>query len=653
MSEAMTAFAPCAGCYTARRRYNCDSRAAFRPRFRGARGGYRLPPPFQDLYVAREPLVRFNSAKFSRLSAFVLVCTFVVLSLIYGFTTPLWEAPDELGHFLYVAHLVQQRSLPLQQIGHLGEAHQPPLYYAVAALPTSLVDLQNPTGSFLPNPNFIWAGQGGTDLNIAIHGSAETFPFEGWSLALHLARATSTVLSTLTLVFILAIGREIFPLQKTIGVAGAALVALNPQFLFISGSVNNDNLLTLATTGGLWQLLHAIKRPYEVRSWIYVGLWLAIGILTKLSALVLVAVAGLVLTICAGQYRSFRLWWRGALALLLPILILTGWWFLRNQQLYGDLLGWAMYEQVFAVNLRSGPLQPQDFRDLFSTQFRSFWGVFGWMNVSAPAWYYGFVRLLSFLGIAGIVTFLIRFRYTLTGQQKVNLLVLGGMILAQETYMMIVISKCNASCYQGRYLFPVVGPLMLFLATGLYALVPPRLRIIILGGIVATLSYAAVTFPFTVIEPAYAIVPLAKRDIQQVSQKTWYDFNQQFQLLGYDVENRGDQIAVTMYWQAAQKPDFDYSAFVHLIDQNDQIIAQDDHAPGSDVNYLPSKWLKDDIVADKHYLEIPGSLPQAEYRLRIGLYNWSTGQQLPVFLDGEAIGTYLVLEERIYSNVSK
>ncbi len=74
----------------------------------------------------------------------VLITAYVILGVAYSVTVPLWEAPDEIAHFEYITRLVKTHSLPVQQMGVLDEAHQPPLYYAVAALVSSIADFDDP-----------------------------------------------------------------------------------------------------------------------------------------------------------------------------------------------------------------------------------------------------------------------------------------------------------------------------------------------------------------------------------------------------------------------------------------------------------------------------------------------------------------------------
>jgi 4-amino-4-deoxy-L-arabinose transferase-like glycosyltransferase len=544
-----------------------------------------------------------------------------------------------------------RHTLPVQRLEELGQAHQPPLYYMIAAIATLPVDLSDITGAFKSNPLFMWGGQGGNEINAAIHISDETFPFQGQALALHLVRGVSLLMGMITVMLTIAIGWEIFPDRLLIGLMAGALVAFNPQFLFISGAANNDNLLAMAATGAWWQTLRILKRREQWRQWVYVGVWIAVAILTKLSGLVIGAVLGLILLISAIQRRSLRFFIQSALAITLPVVLITGWWFIRNQMLYGDPLGWTMFQKVFKAVLRDSPLQLGELRHFFSTQFRSFWGVFGWMNVWAPSWFYKGALMLCLLGLLGLGFLAVKHRFNkLSGFQREALIILSLAILAQETFMLKSITRFDASWYQGRYLFPVIGPLMIFLSLGLLSLLPKRLTIPIVSGFVLVLIGIAVFMPFNVIKPAYQIVPLPKWSLWFVPNKTEFTFGDMFELKGYKVRLNMDdpQVSLTLYWQAVKRPDFNYSVFAHLINESNQLVAQKDHAPGEDRGYPPMAWWPGDIIADEHVIKIPHELPPGTYRFRVGVYNWATGEQLPVSLKGKPIGNFVILDQTFH-----
>ena len=70
--------------------------------------------------------------------ALAILVLFLGLSRLYLLATPPFEAPDEPAHYAYIRYLVDERSLPPLIVSsdpwEQGEMHQPPLYYALAAL---------------------------------------------------------------------------------------------------------------------------------------------------------------------------------------------------------------------------------------------------------------------------------------------------------------------------------------------------------------------------------------------------------------------------------------------------------------------------------------------------------------------------------------
>ena len=589
----------------------------------------------------------FRQAFPHRLS-WLILGLYVFLAVLYSVVTPAWEAPDEIGHYAFIQHVRQIGTLPIQQSGVLGEAHQPPLYYLVTAVATLPADISGAIGAFRPNPNFIWAGQGGYDINAGLHGSAETFPFRQQALALHLARGMSILMGLITVALTMKIGWQIFPDQSAIGLLAGGLAAFNPQFLFISGAINNDNLLTMATIGTIWQAMAAARQPERWRSWIYVGLWLAVAVLTKISGLIVVAMVGFFLVVLAFRKRSWPFLFRGALAVGLPIVVVSGWWFVRNQALYGDPLGLAVYEKIFSINLRHSPLQWADISRFFSVQYRSFWGVFGWMNLPAPDWYFTAVPVLLLAALVGIGAFVATSQLRrLQKWQKGALAFLLLAIVMQELYMVTVITRCNESCYQGRYLFPVIGPLMIFVALGLVNLIPWRWERPFTPALLFALAVTALFVSLRVIRPAYETHTLSRWQLWLLPHQTNAAFGEAFALKGYKISHSDAQVNVTFYWQAVNEPDFDYSAFVHLIDEAGNMVAQKDQAPGTAVNYLPTAWSAGDIIADVRTLELPAGMAPGPYYFRVGLYNWTNGQRLPAFLDGAPNGDFIVLPEEV------
>jgi hypothetical protein len=152
--------------------------------------------------------------------------------------------------------------------------------------------------------------------------------------------------------------------------------------------------------------------------------------------------------------------------------------------------------------------------------------------------------------------------------------------------------------------------------------------------------------PFGVIAPAYHAVPLPKSALRQIEHPLDLRVGRAFQLEGYAVRAGpgARTLVATVYWRSRAVPDFDYSAFVHLLDERGALVAQHDKPPGEGRGYPPRLWWPQDIVRDEHVLLVPAAAGDGPFRLRIGLYNWQTGEQLTVSAGAQDRGTFVVTD---------
>lgn len=574
----------------------------------------------------------------------LIAILYLLISLVYNTTTPLWETPDEVGHFGYIVHILQHRSLPRMEMGHLGEAHQPPLYYLLGALLVAPIDLTDPTGMWQPNPKFIWSG-GGHEPNIGLHSEEEyRWPYRGWALALRIVRLFSSLLGGGTVFLVYKIAQQFFPGQQALPALAASTVAFNPQFLFITASANNDNLLTFTTTGLLWYSLDLRQRldqdrPIAFSRWMGLGGWIAAIVLTKWIGLAVIGMAVLALLLTGWRRDRTSEVVRGLALAFLVVALGTSWWWMRNWRLYGDPLGWQTYREVFAVNLRSTPLTFQDLQALFRTQYRSFWGVFGWMTVYAPSWFY---RLVAWAGLLALLGWVVQIPL-----RKVHLYDQSGLLyllvaaLAHEMFLIAIAQRADESMWQGRYLFPAIAPIAVFLAGGWLGWAPHKLKQVLSGAIGLTGFSISLFLAISVIRNAY--LPPLTSDQVAIPNPITVQFGDPFLLRGYRLEQRPGTITVVLYWEARQKPDFDYSAFVHLM-EGERLISQRDHPPGSDRSHPPSTWQPGELVIDAHPIPVPLNL-SGKVEIRVGIYNWLTGERLPVIDNGQSAGDWVRLAE--------
>jgi hypothetical protein len=94
-------------------------------------------------------------------------------------------------------------------------------------------------------------------------------------------------------------------------------------------------------------------------------------------------------------------------------------------------------------------------------------------------------------------------------------------------------------------------------------------------------------------------------------------FGKFIELIGYDLHPD----SITVYWHALNETETDYTAFVHILDTNGNILAQHDSQPREGV-YPTSLWIKGEYVADTIQLPTGGSA------IEIGWYVAETGERL-------------------------
>ena len=292
------------------------------------------------------------------------LAVFTVFAVTTSVLFPIFEAPDEPSHFLY-ARQIANGHLPIQtdpeRAAH-AEGFNPPLYYILVApvliacdpdrgaaieIRTSLPeqyalatakarhtgDLRPDTGVLPPrNPLFFWWGIGNAP-------NWFTHPPEGpWAAgplrAVHAMRLVSVCCGILTVLGVFLGARTCLPDHPAAQLVAVSVVAFNPQFVYLSGVLNSDNLVTAMATLTLWRIAVVLKGGTATDGHaIVIGVLLGGGILAKANMLFMALPAVVVLwaarTTGAGFLRQVTL--MAAVSGLL-----AGWFFLRNALLYGN-----------------------------------------------------------------------------------------------------------------------------------------------------------------------------------------------------------------------------------------------------------------------------------------------------------------------------
>ncbi|BCX02286.1 MAG: hypothetical protein KatS3mg053_0224 [Candidatus Roseilinea sp.] len=593
------------------------------------------------------------SARAEKIYAALIVAASFILFSLYSILTPLFEASDELWHYPMVQHLATGGGLPVQRAGQTDaeapwrqEGSQPPLYYWIAAAFSAPFDASNWREIRRINPHSdMGVPTRDGNANAILHTSAEDFPWTRAALAVRAARLASILMSTATVFFAYLVARELFPNDAGRGtqdvsllrLASPIIVACTPMFAFISGAINNDNAAVMFSTIGVWWALRLMRLgDLSIKSAIVAGAIAGLGALSKSSALGLVGLFGLAGLLTAFDARRevqdalrslvFRLS-SFILVMLAVTLLISGWWFVRNQALYGDLLGWNAFLDV--VGRRDSPAslaQLWSEREGFTW---AYWGVFGAMNVIMSPWIYDALNGLATLAVVGIV---LRLASAVLGKapltQDTGRKILLCIFWVALVFVALVRWTSLTPASQGRLMFPCIAVISAALAYGWWMLH----RYVLLGAC-AGLAGLAIIAPFAFIAPTYTQPP------NQWTQRLPLTVNAKFgsavrlQEAGFDttrVPQPGDEVTLHLNWMLTQPVTRNYSVFVHLIDEHDVIVAQRDMYPGQGSLALSEqpagrRW------SDRYTLRLSPLTPAPkQLRWAVGLYDHATGERLPL-----------------------
>lgn len=106
-------------------------------------------------------------------------------------------------------------------------------------------------------------------------------------------------------------------------------------------------------------------------------------------------------------------------------------------------------------------------------------------------------------------------------------------------------------------------------------------------------------------------------------------------LLGANLTAQPSDLQAALVWQADNETTTSYRVFVHLVDENGQIVAQSDGEPAAWTRPTTG-WLPGEIVLDVHTISLE-NVPPGSYQLNIGLYDPETGDRLVVAGGGTAV----------------
>lgn len=523
-----------------------------------------------------------------------MICVgYIVAALIYSITIPAFEVSDELWHYPMVDYLASNGlQLPVQNAANVGawrqEGSQPPLYYMMSAILVAGIDRSDLQTVRRINPHAdIGIIRPDGNANMLVRALDEpAAPMTKTLLAVHVVRWFSILLGLGTVLVTYGIGRELFPDQPVIALGAAGVAAFLPMFMFISASVNNDNLSNLL--GNLLTLLtiRLLKRQTLPgwRVYVVLGIVMGCGLLAKLNLVFWLPMLAGVLFLNSIRLKNWRSFFIGGGIIAALTTLIAGWWYVRNGQLYGDPTGLNVFLDI--VGRRAIPANAEQ---LWSERFsftHSFWGLFGGMNVPMSNSVYTLLDAIAAVGLFGAVLFiltaLLRRKYTFAYWMPLAITIIWPIV----TFVSLLRWTTETPASQGRLIFGALSSIALWLIVGWTWWQPKRVQPIFVGVFCAGLAGLAVAAPFVYIQPAYAApmsVPVSETRIARFthpnSERSGTVDLTRITILTTEARPESD-VSLELDWQVVQPFAENWSLFVHLVSEDGVIVAQRDVFPG-------------------------------------------------------------------------
>ena len=432
----------------------------------------------------------------------------LVNAAIWGVVVPPFEVPDEVTHFAYAQYLAETGKPPPQTpTPQYSPQEQTALealdFYSVIGRPQGRAiftkaedDVLRARLAATPSP----LGTGGTSsvtnqppLYYALAAVPYWLSPSNDILArLQFMRLLSALLAACTVLAVFLFVRELLPGWRWAPTVGALAVAFQPQVDFIAAGVQGDNLLYLTSALTMLMLLRTYKRGLTQRRAVLIGLIVAAGLLAKLTYIALVPGIALAVLLLAGRAASKDR--RKALLMLAtttmvaaaPVLLyalLNVTVFHRGSPLAGGVAGatqstvaggqvvtlnqsidyawelylprlWFMHHAYFAKD------------PVWEIWFNGSIGHFGWLDYTFPAWVYSDARYLFYALAALALSALVQVRRRIMSVLPIFVCfgVMAAGLMGAIGYAGIRYKSSTGDQFeQARYLFPLLSLYAVFI----------------------------------------------------------------------------------------------------------------------------------------------------------------------------------------------
>jgi hypothetical protein len=401
-----------------------------------------------------------------------VVLTACLAAILWALVLPYHAAPDEAAHFNIDWFIAVHNDLPVLN-------QSPEVFYTFCASP------EGPCYS-----SYASVPPGGPLLGAALMKLQHAVTGRPYAELVGAARFASVLCFAVYVVFLRLIVWRLVP-DHLVRLTALMIGAFIPQVTYLGGYVNDDSIGLAAGTVLLYLGIRILQDGLDGRLALSTGIALGVLVLGKTNYYVTVLpFAPAVLARFAREWRAGRAArFIGLLALSGGVgIALCGWWIARSYRLYGDPFGVSAFYRSFyevAPSYKEGTIAGQGGTVVsmlldrttpwWQYSFISFWGQFDqqYLGVNLSLVAYAIILVGALLSVGGMLMSGLRYRSTsrgLVSRDRWRGLVATGLagLLAATIAQSLWTSLTHVFQPQGRYLFPGLVPVVLFLAVGLH-----------------------------------------------------------------------------------------------------------------------------------------------------------------------------------------
>ncbi len=375
------------------------------------------------------------------------------------------QAPDEAAHIGYVRALAVGHRLPLRNDPKYPtyEWHQPPMYYLLMT------------------------------------------PFYDAGI---LAMRILTLFFGLIGVFLVyQTVRHFFPNDPSIAIFALAFTALLPMRQATTASVGNDALLEVFFTSIMSLIFLSLRKGFNTPRAVMIGVCLGLALLTKLTTLLLFPflIVALYFLRCEGEtWKSIG---RGALLILVVAFVIASPFYVARYQETREIVPFRAFQQEFSgtskatdwigrplqVSWWSGALEPGEKMTrmgylmlLTDWSWRTFWAAWTPLRLASMGIPLFLSPTLYFVEIIFVIVALYGLaRFHFAEAKNLKKAQTHAFYLCVILFGLVLFSFLGFTWTwfqaQGRYLYPAILPIAVFLSLGYLSAFPPKYRNIAMG----------------------------------------------------------------------------------------------------------------------------------------------------------------------------